>query len=97
MMTKEAEALGNMTVIGFTSPNGSSQAVGQKRAQNGSISFSNCIVLDSDGGIMIDSGTDRQSSDGDGVQIVEFGSEAISAIFDNGEDYLLNKALEMLK
>lgn len=97
MMTKEAEALGNMTVIGFTSPNGSSQAVGQKRARNGSISFSNCIVLDSDGGIMIDSGTDRQSSDGDGVQIVAFDSEAISALFDSGEDYLLDRALEMLK
>lgn len=97
MMTKEAESLDNMTVIGFTGPNGSSQAVGMKSARNGSISFSNCIVLDSDGGIMIDSGTDRQSSNGDGVQIVEFDSEAISALFDSGEDYLLNTALEMLE
>ncbi|MDO4862622.1 MAG: S41 family peptidase [Ruminococcus sp.] len=97
MMTKEAESLDNMTVIGFTGPNGSSQAVGMKSAQNGSISFSNCIVLDKDGSIMIDSGTDRQSSDGDGVQIVPFDSEAISALFDSGEDYLLDRALEMLK
>ena len=97
MMTKEAEALDNMTVIGFTGPNGSSQAVGQKSAQNGSVCFSNCIVLDSDGGIMIDSGTDRQSSNGDDVQIVAFNSEAISAIFDSGDDYLLNTALEMLE
>ncbi|MBP5361700.1 MAG: peptidase S41 [Ruminococcus sp.] len=97
MMTKEAESLDNMTVIGFTGPNGSSQAVGMKAAQNGSISFSNCIVLDKDGSIMIDSGTDRQCSDGDGVQIVDFDSEAIHALFDSNEDYLLDTALEMLK
>ncbi|MCQ2490419.1 MAG: S41 family peptidase [Ruminococcus sp.] len=97
MMTKEMEALDNATVIGFTGPNGSSQAVGYTTSDTGSLCFSNCVVLDEDGSIMIDSGTDRQSSDGDGVTIIPFDSEAVKALFDNGEDYLLSKALSMLE
>lgn len=97
MMTKEAEGLENMTVIGFTGPNGSSQAIGVKAAQNGSISFSNCIVLDKDGSILIDSGTDRQSTDGDDVKIVPFDEKAIHVLFNDGNDYLLDTALDILK
>ena len=46
---------------------------------------------------MIDSGSDRQSSDGDGVKLIPFDSAAIRALFDDGEDYLLDTALDMLK
>jgi carboxyl-terminal processing protease len=97
MMTKEMEALDNAAVIGFTGPNGSCQAIGIEGTETGSLCFSNCVVLDKDGSIMIDSGSDRQSSDGDGVQLVPFDSGAIRALFDEGSDYLLDTALEMLK
>ncbi len=96
-MTKEMEALDNATVIGFTGPNGSCQAIGIKSTETGRLCFSNCVVLDKDGSIMIDSGTDRQSSDGDGVKLVPFDSEAIEALFGEGRDYLLDTALDMLK
>lgn len=96
MMTKEMESMDNARVIGFTGPNGSSQAIGVKRVSTGLLSFSNCVVLDKDGSIMIDSGADRQSSNGDGVEIIPFDNSAIRELFDEGDDYLLEKALEML-
>lgn len=97
IMTKEMEGLENVTVIGFTEPNGSSQAVGMKAGKCGTLSFSNCVVLDENGEIAIDSGIDRQSGDGDGVKIIPFDGEAIRALFDEGRDYLMDKALEMLE
>ena len=96
-MTKEMESLDNAEVIGFTGPNGSCQAIGMEGAETGSLCFSNCVVLDKDGSVMIDSGSDRQSSDGDGVELIPFDSAAIRALFDDGEDYLLDTALDMLK
>ena len=96
VMTKEMESMDNARVIGFTGPNGSSQAIGVKGVSTGLLSFSNCVVLDKDGSIMIDSGADRQSSDGDGVELIPFDDEAICELFDKGNDYLLEKALEML-
>ena len=97
LMTKEMESLDNAEVIGFTGPNGSCQAIGMESAETGSLCFSNCVVLDKDGSVMIDSGSDRQSSDGDGVKLIPFDSAAIRALFDDGEDYLLDTALDMLK
>lgn len=96
IMTKEMESLDNAVVIGFTGPNGSSQAVGHKEGECGSLSFSNCVVLNENGDIAIDSGIDRQSGDGDGVEIIPFDREAIRALFDEGRDYLMDRALEML-
>ena len=97
IMTKEMEGLENVTVIGFTEPNGSSQAVGMEAGKCGTVSFSNCVVLDENGDIAIDSGIDRQSGDGDGVEIIPFDGDAIRALFDEGRDYLMDKAREMLE
>ena len=95
-MVKTMSPMENVTIIGFTEPNGSSQAIGRVRGDNVGISFSNCVVLNEDGSIFIDSGTDRQSGDGDAIQIIPFDEEAIHALFDENRDYVLDKALELL-
>ena len=96
-MVKIMEDMENVTVLGFTEPNGSCQAVNFKIGDFGTLSFSSCVTLDRDGSIFIDSGIDRQSSDGSGVQIIPFDETAIHALFDEHQDYLMDKALEMLK
>lgn len=96
-MVKIMEDMENVTVLGFTEPNGSCQAVNFKIGDFGTLSFSGCVTLDRDGSIFIDSGIDRQSSDGSGVQIIPFDETAIHALFDEHQDYLMDKALEMLK
>ncbi|HAG14292.1 MAG TPA: peptidase S41 [Ruminococcus sp.] len=96
-MIKLMSAFENVTIIGFTEPNGSGQAIGRTYGQNVGVSFSNCVCLGEDGEIFIDSGIDRQSGDGDAVQIIPFDAEAIHALFDENQDYVLDKALEMLE
>ena len=96
-MVKIMEDMENVTVLGFTEPNGSCQAVNFKIGDFGTLSFSSCVTLDRDGSIFIDSGIDRQSTDGSGVQIIPFDETAIHALFDEHQDYLMDKALEMLK
>ena len=83
-MVKIMSDMENVTILGFTQPNGSCQAVNFQSADFGSLSFSGCVTLDQDGSIFIDSGKDRQSTDGDAVQIVPFDAAAIHALFDVG-------------
>lgn len=83
----------NVTVMGFTESNGSAQGIGSVRSGGGQITFSNCVVLDKNGDILVDSGADYES--GNDIDIrVPFDEEAIAALFDRGEDYLLSKAIE---
>lgn len=95
-MVKAMRGLPNVTVIGFTQPNGSCQAVGGLTLDGGALSFSNCVNNDADGNIFIDSGTDRQSTDDLDVQI-PFDEQAIRALFDDGEDYAMQQALALIK
>ncbi len=86
----------NITVMGFTEPNGSAQGIGGVYLDNGMFQFSSALLLDENGDISVDSGVDFES--GDDVEIkIPFDSEAVTALFDNNEDYLLNKALEYLE
>ncbi len=94
-MVKTMRRLPHVTAVGFTEPNGSCQAVGQTSFSGMSLSFSNCVNLDEDGRIFIDSGADRQSTNGIDVQI-PFDQTAIHALFDDGQDYAMQQALAIL-
>ncbi|MGN1120540.1 MAG: S41 family peptidase, partial [Oscillospiraceae bacterium] len=85
--------LENVTVMGFTETNGSAQGVGQLPLERGTLSFSGSLVLNADGTPFVDTGADRES--GNDIDIrVPLDSQAVTAIFDKGEDYLLSKAVE---
>ena len=95
-MVKVMRGLPNVTVMGFTEPNGSCQAVGGLSLKHGSLQFSNCVTLNPEGGIFIDSGTDRQSGNALDIQI-PFDEAAIHAIFDENEDYAMDQVLNLLR
>ena len=86
----------NITVMGFTESNGSAQAIGGVNLDSGAyLQFSSCVVLDENGDIFIDSGEDMES--GNDIEIkIDFTEETVKSLFDNDEDYVLNKALEYL-
>ena len=80
----------NVTVAGFTETNGSAQGVGGVNLSCGSLSISGSLILDEDGDIFIDSGTDRQS--GNRLEItVPFDKQAVRSLFDDGKDYLIEQ------
>ncbi len=89
------QGMENVTVMGFTEPNGSAQGVGAVELESGMLQFSSCLLLDENGDIFIDSGTDFESGDGVDVKI-PFDEEAVKVLFDDGEDYVMKKALEYL-
>lgn len=84
----------NVIVMGFTESCGSGQGVVSKTLESGFIAFSGVVLLDENGDIMIDSGIDHESRNDLDIR-VPFDEEAVSALFDRGEDYVLQKALEM--
>lgn len=88
------QGMPDVTIMGFTEPNGSAQGVGGMFFDNGSmLSFSGSLLLDENGDVSVDSGTDMES--GNDIDIrVPFDQEAIKAIFDESKDYLIMKALE---
>ncbi len=87
------QGMENVTIMGFTESNGSAQGIGGLFFNNlASLSFSSSLLLDKDGNVFIDSGTSMES--GNGIDItVPFDDKAVIALFEKGEDYLLNKAL----
>ena len=88
------QGMPDVKIIGFTEPNGSAQGVGGLYFDNDSmLGFSGSLLLDENGDVSVDSGADYES--GNGVDIlVPFDEEAVKAIFDEGRDYLMEKALE---
>lgn len=79
----------NVTVMGFTRSNSSCQAVTGINMEAGQIQFSAVPNLLEDGEIAIDTYTDhvgRTPFD----EKIPFTQEAVTAIFDEGEDYLLD-------
>lgn len=87
--------LDNVTVMGLTKSNGSAQGIGGIILESGMLQFSSSLLLDENGDIFIDSGTDYKSGNELEVKI-PFDEEAVKSLFDNREDYVLNKALEYL-
>lgn len=88
------QGLENVSIMGFTESNGSAQGIGGLYFDNESgLAFSSSLLLDNNGDIFIDSDSSMES--GNGIDItVPFDEEAVTALFENGEDYLLKKALE---
>ena len=85
----------NTTVMGFTGPSGSAQGVSPIELKSGMFSYSSSLMLNQDGTIYIDCGTDMQADDSAEV-IVPFDENAMLEIFDEGNDYLMDKAVEYL-
>ena len=83
----------NVKVVGFTGSNSSCQAVGNAKLEEGSLSFSAVPNLDMDGNVAIDTFTDHVGRVPFDEKIL-FTEEAITAIFDRGEDYLLDYVTE---
>lgn len=95
-MTKVMSQFDNVTVMGFTEPNGSAQGVSAIKMKYGAMFLSSSVILDENGGIFIDSGEDRQSGDDLDIR-VPFDEEAVHQLFEDDVDYLLEKAKELLK
>ncbi len=94
-LVKVLQGFENITVMGFTEPNGSAQGVVGIETENGALSFSNSLLLDENGDIFIDSDTSMESGDDVDIKIA-FDETAVKALFEDGEDYVLQKALEYL-
>lgn len=95
-LTKVMQGMENVTVMGFTEPNGSGQGLNGIPLQSGYLSFSSALVLEKDGSIFIDSGTDWESGNDIDMRI-PFDAEAVRVLFDEGGDYVLQKCLEYAK
>ena len=94
-LTKLMSGFENTTVMGFTGPSGSAQGVSPIELKSGMFSYSSSLMLNQDGTIYIDCGTDMQSGDNAEV-IIPFDENAMHEIFDEGNDYLMDKAVEYL-
>lgn len=85
----------NVTAMGFTKPNGSAQGVGSVVLENGALSFSSSLILDNDGSVFIDAGADGISANDIDIKVT-FDGNAVHTLFDEGGDYIMQKALEYL-
>lgn len=85
----------NVTVMGFTPSSGSGQAVNSIRFDYGILTYSDVPCLDSEGNIFIDTDFSRQSNMPLDVK-VPFDQKAVTALFDEKKDYLLEIAVDVL-
>ncbi|MGN0400649.1 MAG: S41 family peptidase [Acetatifactor sp.] len=85
--------LDNVTIMGFTRSNSSCQAVCGVEFEHGSLSFSAVPNLTEEGLPIIDTDASGESTMPLDVK-VSFDEEAVAALFDRGEDYLLKLAIE---
>ena len=92
-LTMVMQGMENVTVMGFTEPNGSGQGLNGIHLESGDLHFSSALMMNRNGDIYIDSGVDRES--GNQVDIViPFDEEAVRVLFDEDGDYVLQKCLE---
>lgn len=90
------DEMDNVTTMGFTKSGGAGQAVNSVALESGSLTFSAIPAMDEDGNIIIDSDTSRII--GIGVdELVPFDEEAVRVLFDDGGDYLLQRAAAYLQ
>ncbi len=83
----------NVTIMGFTASNCSGQAVRGVTFEDGALQFSSVPTLNADGSIYIDADASRQATVPLDVK-VPFDEKAVTAMFENGEDYLMEYAKE---
>lgn len=92
-LTMVMQGMENVTVMGFTEPNGSGQGLNGIYLESGDLHFSSALMMNRNGDIYIDSGVDRES--GNQVDIViPFDEEAVRVLFEEDGDYVLQKCLE---
>ena len=94
-LSKLMSSFDNTTVIGFTEPSGSAQGVSPNRLESGMFSISSSLMMNKDGTVFIDSGTDYQSDNELDIR-VPFDETAAEEIFDNENDYLMDYTLNYL-
>ena len=92
-LTMVMQGMENVTVMGFTEPNGSGQGLNGIHLESGDLSFSSALMMHKNGEIYIDSGMDRESGNQIDV-VIPFDAEAVRVLFDEGGDYVLQKCLE---
>lgn len=85
----------NVTIAGLTKSNASGQAIGYIPTHNGGLSYSAMPVLDENGNLYIDTGTDHKSKLHFDVKI-PLDSKALVRIFEQDEDYVLDYAMTHL-
>ncbi len=97
-VVKTMRGFDNVTVMGFTESAGVGQGthINVISEHTGILSWSQTVLLDEDGNIFIDAGTDRQSANGLDVRI-PLDDRAVEAVFDRDEDYVLECALEYIE
>lgn len=95
-LTKLMSGFENTTVMGFTGPLGSAQGVSPIKLKSGTFSYSSSLMLNKDGTVYVDCGTDYNADD-DAEVIVPFDEKAFREIFDEGNDYLMDTAVKYLE
>ncbi len=91
--TMAASNYPNVTVMGFTHSNGSCQGVNSVSFDYGILSYSGALLLNEDGSVFVDTDHSRKAVVPLDVKI-PFDLQAVSSLFDAGEDYVLKKAME---
>lgn len=94
--TMAASAYPNVTVMGFTHSNGSCQGVNSVGFDYGILSYSGALLLNEDGSVFVDTDQSRKAVVPLDVKI-PFDLQAVSSLFDEGEDYVLEKAMKYFK
>lgn len=85
--------LPNVDIVGFTTTNHSGQAITGIQLSSGILSYSVIPTLNEKGEIFVDTDATRQLKDSN-VSIIPFDQDAVTALFDQGEDYLLKVVTE---
>lgn len=88
--------LPNVTVMGFTKTCGAAMMASEIELTNVDLSFSAGVTLDENGEILIDSDASGMSKMTPDI-IIPFDENAFHAIFENGEDYVLEYAASYLE
>lgn len=86
----------NVTIIGFTHSNCSGQGTRAVTFEDRGLQFSSVPVLREDGTIYIDTDVSRQATVPLDIK-VPFDEKAVTAMFENGEDYLMEYAKEYIE
>ncbi len=86
----------NVTIMGFTSSNCSGQGIRGVTFEDRGLQFSSVPVLREDGTIYIDTDVSRQATVPLDIK-VPFDEKAVAAMFENGEDYLIEYGKEYIE
>lgn len=93
--TRLASEFPNVTIMGFTHSNCSAQGIHAVKLKSGMVSYSAVLLLNEDGTVFIDTDSSRKATVPLDVQI-PFNEEAVKILFDQGEDYVLQYAMNYL-